>query len=78
MAEIRKHKAASGQSAVAQALEAALGAPVRPVTPGAPPRPTADGEDTAAVPPRPGITATSMPVTTWAVTTRPVPPRAHA
>lgn len=75
MAEIRKHKAASGQSAVAQALEAALGAPVRPVTPGAPPRPAAGDDGTTTPPARPGITATSMPVTTWAVAARPVPPR---
>ncbi len=37
MAEIRKHK--PNPSAIAQALEAALGAAAKPVTPGAPPRP---------------------------------------
>lgn len=38
MAEIRKHKPAAG-GAIAQALEAALGAAARPTTPGAPPEP---------------------------------------
>lgn len=39
MAEIRKHKTFAGNSAIAKALEQAMGAAVRPVTPGAPPRP---------------------------------------
>ena len=39
MAESRKHKTSAASSAIGKALEQALGAAARPVTPGAPPRP---------------------------------------
>lgn len=42
MAEIRKFDPAAG-NAIAQALKAAMGEPVRPVTPGGPPVPRAPG-----------------------------------
>ncbi len=42
MAEIRKFDPAAG-NAIAQALKAAMGEPVRPVTPGGPPVPRAQG-----------------------------------
>ncbi|MEL4357229.1 MULTISPECIES: hypothetical protein [unclassified Luteococcus] len=50
MAEIRKHKPSAG-SPVAQALEKALGASVRPVTPGAPPQPNAPKQAPTTKPP---------------------------
>lgn len=48
MAEIRKHR--PGQSAVAEAIEKAMGAAVKPVTPGAPSQP---GRPSAAGVPQP-------------------------
>ncbi|MEL4504041.1 hypothetical protein AAEX63_04615 [Luteococcus sp. H138] len=62
MAEIRKHKPSAG-SPIAQALEKALGAAVRPVAPGAPPQPNSP-ERTPAVKP-PTVGATSIPGGGW-------------
>ncbi|MGO4957549.1 hypothetical protein ACTQ49_09820 [Luteococcus sp. Sow4_B9] len=62
MAEIRKHRPTAG-SPIAQALEKALGASVRPVTPGAPPQPNHPKQQPTVTPPRvSGITgATGSP-----------------
>lgn len=57
MAEIRKHKQTN--SAIAQAIEAAMGASVRPTTPGAPPEPNRKPSARST----PGTTFTSMPTT---------------
>ncbi|GAA1390567.1 hypothetical protein [Luteococcus peritonei] len=63
MAEIRKHKTSAPNSAIAKALEQALGAAVRPVTPGAPPRPN-QPENPHVAPPTAGAAA-PLPGSGW-------------
>lgn len=81
MAEVRKFKPGSGNSAIAQALEAALGAAVRPTTPGAPPEPGRPSAKAA-----PAVGATGLPLASaaaggWvsiAPTKAPLVPKHHA
>ncbi|SJN40573.1 hypothetical protein [Luteococcus japonicus] len=76
MAEIRKHKP-TGSSPIAKALEQALGAAVRPVTPGAPPQPNDPGRSPAAKPPTVTGVAHTLPATGW-TTISPKPPEHDA
>ncbi|WP_420175659.1 hypothetical protein [Luteococcus sp. OSA5] len=64
MAEIRKHRPSAG-SPIAQALEKALGASVRPVTPGAPPQPNAPGQGPTVTPPKATGIAGATTTTGW-------------
>lgn len=60
MAEIRKHKPSTG--AIAQALAAAMGEPIRPTAPGAKPFGDEEADSAAATTPGPARSASSAPV----------------